>query len=341
MLSRVADALYWMSRYIERAEDITRMLSVNFDAMLGSGLEDEQLGWLRLVGASADRTTFQRCFPHATAAAATEFLLWHPDNVNAVMACVTRARQNARMVREQISSEMWEHINRLYFLVKDVNRSEVLQGPYAFFARVRDGSQAFQGIAAATMTHGEPYEFIQLGRHIERASETVSTLHMKYVVVNTLKDGSPEANVQLVAMLKSCSAFEPFRRTYAAQLQAWRVAEYLLLSPEFPRAVRFCLAHGLESVNAISRAGTGDEAAPGARPAPRQLTGPQRALGRICAELEYLDIHDVLGEPFHEYLHQLLRRIDAAGEEVARTFFSTQVILPELDARAAQQQQQQ
>jgi uncharacterized alpha-E superfamily protein len=337
VLSRVAESMYWMSRYIERAEDITRMLSVNFDAMLESGLEDEQLGWLALIVASADVDMFHSCYDQVNATNVTEFLLWHPSNANAVLACINRARENARSIREQISSEMWAHINRLYFLGREMDRAEVLRGPHQFFAQIRDGSQAFQGITMATLTHGEPYEFIQLGKYIERASETVRTLDMKYGVVNLLREGSPEANIQLVAMLKSCSAFEPFRRSYAEQLQAWRVAEYLLLSREFPRAVSFCLDHCLICINAISGTSTS-----GTRPPmSAQLTAPQRAFGRICAELEYLDIQSVLGTHFHEYLHQLLQRIDHAGEEVSRTFFNTQVILPEATDQPPQQPQQQ
>ena len=340
MLSRVAEALYWMSRYIERAEDITRMLSVNFDAMLETRLEDEQLGWLPLIAASADVDLFRACFDHANAATASEFLIWHPANVNGVLACIHRARENARSVREQISTEMWAHINRLYFLIKDVNRADVLRGPHDFFAAVRDGSQAFQGITAATMTHGEAYEFIRLGMHLERATETVYTLDMKYSVVNTLAEGSPEANIQLIAMLKSCSAFEPFRRSYASQLQAWRVAEYLLLSAEFPRAVCFGLNHCLMSVNTISGMGLGISLGMN-RPAPGALTAPQRSFGRLAAELEYLDIHEVLGAAFHPYLHSLAQRITAAGEDVARAYFNTQVILAEPDMQPPQQQQQQ
>lgn len=339
MLSRVAEALYWMSRYIERAEDITRMLSVNFDATLETRVEDEQLGWMSLIAANADADRFHDLFGKADARSATEFLLWHPANPNAVTACINRARENARSVREQISTEMWEHINRLYFLLRDINRGEVLRGPHTFFVEMRDGSQAFQGITNATMIHGEAYQFIELGKYIERAVETVYTLDMKYAVVNTLREGSPEANIQLIAMLKSCSAFEPFRRTHAAQLQAWRVADFLLLDREFPRAVLFCLDRSLHSVNTISGGSGGPGLTTASRPIPSQLTPPQRAFGRICAELEYLDIHEVLGDALHPYLEQISHRIDAAGEEIARTYFNTQLILPDQAMQPAQQQQ--
>jgi uncharacterized alpha-E superfamily protein len=336
MLSRAAESLYWMSRYIERAEDITRLLSVNFETALEAHLDSKEAGWKAIITASGDETPFRASFSQFTARNVAEYLLWHPANPNAVAACINRARENARAAREQISTEMWEHINRLYFLVKDTNRGKALRGPHAFFEQVRDGSQAFQGITTATMMHGEPYEFIQLGKYSERAAETLFVLDLKFATVNALKPGSPEAAVQLIAMLKSCSAFEPFRRAFAAQMQAWRVADYLLLNREFPRAVLFCLTRGMRSMSTISNANEPGASRPAALPS---ATAP-RALGRLVAELEYLDIHEVLGEGFRAYLNQLQRRINAVGEEVARSYFNTQVILPDASPQPAQQQQQ-
>jgi uncharacterized alpha-E superfamily protein len=332
MLSRVAESLYWMSRYIERAEDLTRILAVNFLAQLDASQPDSPLAWQPLVAITGDEALFRECFGEFNAQTVTEFCLWHPANSNAVTACLTRARENARGVREQISSEMWEYLNRLYFLIRNADRAAVLNGPHEFFRQMRDGSQAFQGITAATMTHGEAFEFIQLGQYHERASETVRILDVKYAAANTLPEGSPEAALQLIATLKSCSAFEPFRKTHAAQLQAWRVAEYLLLNREFPRAVAFCLQRCLRAVNAL--------AADPARPAPGGLpSGPQRAMGRMCAELDYVDILDLLRGNFHVYLNDLLKRINLAGDEITRAFFNTQVILPDPRAQQAQQQQ--
>ena len=129
-------------------------------------------------------------FSDWTDASVAEFLLWHAENPNAVASCVAHARENARSVREQISSEMWEHLNRLYFyLTQDVDRASVMRGPYDLFQRVRDGSQAFQGITAATMNHGEGYEFIQLGRYLERAAMTVRVLGVRHAEAQPLPGG--------------------------------------------------------------------------------------------------------------------------------------------------------
>jgi uncharacterized alpha-E superfamily protein len=333
MLSRVAETLYWMSRYIERAEDMTRILAVNFQALLDTRLEDVQQGWQPLVVITGDEDLYREHFSHYNAQSVSEFLLWHPANPNSVVACLTRARENARSVREQISIEMWEHLNRLYFLIKDTNRAAVLRGPHEFFRQVRDGSQAFQGIAEATMTHGDAHEFIQLGKYLERADKTARILDVKYAAVNTLQEGSPAASLQLIAMLKSCSAFEPFRKAHAAEMQAARVAEYLLLSRDFPRAVYFCLDRSLRAINTL----LGETTRPlSASP----VNSAQRLLGRLCAEMEYLDISEVLGERMDPYLNQLLIRLNQAGDEIARTYFNTQVILPGPKSYQAVQAQQ-
>src|SRR5512136_1153301 len=130
MLSRVADLLYWIGRYIERAEDLTRLIAVNFNAVLDQAHLDAQQGWAPLVAMNGDEALFYEIYGEATAQNVIEFMLWQPLNPNAVTACITRARENARSVREQISSEMWEHLNRLYFLLRNIDRSAVLDNPH-------------------------------------------------------------------------------------------------------------------------------------------------------------------------------------------------------------------
>jgi uncharacterized alpha-E superfamily protein len=319
-----------MARYIERAEDLTRLLAVNFNALLETQPEEARQGWEPLVEMSGDEDLFYSLYPEANARSLSEFLLWHPLNPNAVTACVTRARENARSVREQISSEMWGQINRLYFLLRDVNHEAVFTSPSEFFGQVRDGSQAFQGITAATLTHSEPYQFVQLGLHLERADKTARILDAKYLYITRLETDSAETALQLIALLRSCSAFEPFRRTAGGVLNSQRVAEYLLLDQYFPRAVLFCLNR---SMHALGQVGGG------AGTYQLEVEKPQRSLGRLRSELEYMSILDVLGDKMYPFLNSLMVRLNGIGAEVARTYFTTRVILP--DSRPQQQQQQQ
>ena len=329
MLSRVAEALYWMGRYIERAEDLTRLLAVNFNALLETQPEEARQGWQPLVKMTGDEDLFYSLYGEATAQSIAEFLLWHPLNQNAVTACVTRARENARSVREQISSEMWGQLNLLYHLLRDVNKPAVLISPADFFGQVRDGSQAFQGITAATLTHSEAYQFIQLGLFMERADKTARILDAKYLHINRLEKEGHETALQLIALLRSCSAFEPFRRSAMGELNSPRVAEYLLLDQSFPRAVLFCFNRCLHALSQIGGEGGLQS----------KVDHPARSLGRLRADLEYLDIREILGERMDPFLDSLLVRLNYVGDDVARSYFSTRAILP--DSRPQQQQQQQ
>jgi uncharacterized alpha-E superfamily protein len=329
MLSRVAESLYWMARYIERAEDLTRLLAVNFNALLDTQPEVALQGWQPLVIMSGDEALFNESYPAATARAVMDFMLWDPINPNAVAACINRARENARSVREQISSEMWEHINRLYFIIREADRESVLANPTEFFGEVRDGSQAFQGITTATLTHGEAFRFIQLGTHLERADKTARILEAKYMYIEKLARDSAETALQLIALLRSCSAFEPYRRAAKGELSIELVVDYLLLDRTFPRAVLFCLNQGLEALDIL-----GDPGNPSLKTA-----NPRRSLGRVSADLEYLDIGEVLGDGMDPYLEQLLIRLNVVGDDISRAYFTTRVILP--DSRPQQQQQQQ
>ncbi len=329
MLSRAAESLYWMARYIERAEDITRLLAVNFDALLDIRPEDTRAGWLPLVTITGDEELFLESYKDVTPRTVIEFMLWHPKNENAVVACINRARENARTVREQISSEMWEHINRLYFRVSDLKRNSILKNPSDFFHQIRNGSQAFGGITNATLTHGDSYQFMQLGMYLERADKTARILHAKYMYIRQLDEDSVETYPQLIALLRSCSAFEPFRRAAQSEISLERVVDYLMLDKAFPRAILFCLARSLYALDTLGS----DNLLLG------KSEHPRRTLGRLSADLEYLDTHELLNTGMDPYLNQLLIRMNAISDDVARAYFTTRVILP--DSRPQHQQQQQ
>jgi uncharacterized alpha-E superfamily protein len=258
-------------------------------------------------------------------------MLWHPQNPNTVTSCINRARENARTVREQISSEMWEHINRLYFLVRDVKHAGVLRNPSEFFRQIRNGSQAFEGITTATLTHGDPYHFMQLGRYLERADKTARILHAKYAYISRLDEDSAETYPQLIALLRSCSAFEPFRRAAQGELTLERVVDYLMIDRVFPRAILFCLLHSLQALDTL---GSDNSFL-------TKSEHPRRSLGRLSADLEYLDSHELLGDGMDPFLNKLLVRMNAIGDDVARAYFTTRVILPDSRPQHQQQQQQQ
>jgi uncharacterized alpha-E superfamily protein len=319
MLSRVAEALYWTGRNIERAEDASRLLHVNFHGLLDADLPDRGRTWRELILMLGRDDVFREHFDDYSAQAVTEFMLWHPANPDAVTACVARARENARSVREQISSEMWELLNRLHLLVSRTRPAAVLASPHAFFARIREGSHAFQGVMKATLPRGEAYEFLELGAHLERADTTTRLLAVKLPELRGPQP-APVVNDSLSNLLRSCGAFEAFRKQGSDELAPARVVSFLLLERSLPRAVCFCLEQSLASIRAISG----------------EALRPERAIGRTFSELSFTDLHQ-LDAATETLLERVGRGVADAADEIAGSYFTTRAIPP---GPYAQQQQQ-
>jgi len=245
MLSRVADSLYWMSRYIERAENDARILDVNLQLLLDLGGEAEAMQhWAPVIASLEETDLFDSLYEMADEHSVTEFLTLQKKNPNSIFSCLTLARENARTTREQISSEMWEQINRLYLFVQsDDARKLLASSPHEFFKRVVNGSHLFQGITEATMTHGEGWEFIRIGTLLERADCTSRILDVKYHILLPSGEsvGGNIDTIQWMAVLKSCSALEAYCKLYVSQVAPWKVAEFLIAHQEFPRSIRYCV----------------------------------------------------------------------------------------------------
>jgi len=324
MLSRVAESLFWPARYVERAEDVTRLLDVDYHALLDAHVADHGEAWHRLVSLLGEDAAYREHYEAFTAQNVAEWLLWHDGNPNAVVSCVTIARENARSVREQISGEMWEAINGLFLLVGRANRRAVTRGPHAFFEQVRNGAHRFQGCADATMTHGEPYEFIQLGLHLERAATTVRVVRSRYPLAVALAEDDPARAYELIALLKSCSAFEAYVKRHGATFEPLDIAEALIRSGQFPRAALYCLRTCAEAVARIA----GHQGA------------PQRVLGRLCADIEYGETGDASGAGVAATLGELLAGIHRAGDALTKAFFSSRALPASAVAIQEGQQQQ-
>jgi uncharacterized alpha-E superfamily protein len=318
MLSRVAEALYWTGRYIERAEDTSRLLHVNFHGLLDADQADRGRAWRDLMLMLGRDELFREHFDDYGAQTVTEFMLWHPANPDAVTACVARARENARGVREQISSEMWELLNRLHLLVSRTQPAVVLASPHAFFVRIREASHAFQGVMKATLPRGEAFEFLELGAHLERADITTRLLAVK--VPGLQGEAEAATNEALTSLLRACGAWEAFRKQGSDEVRAERAVAFLLLERRLPRAVCFSLEQSLASIRAIS----GD------------AHRPDRAIGRAFSELSFTDLHRLDGTT-DELLARVSRGIADGADEIAGSYFTTRAIPP---GPYAQQQQQ-
>jgi len=312
MLSRVADSVYWMSRYVERAENVARFIDVNFQLMLDeAGGEDRQ--WQPLVNTTGDDEEFKKRYDAATQENVIQFLTFDATNPNSILSCLRKARENARTVREIISSEMWLQINRSFLQVKSaVEGANWLDSANEFFSEVKEASHLFTGITDATMAHNEAWHFCRLGRMLERAEKTSRMLDVKYyILLRTAEDvGSAFDDIQWAAVLRSASAFEMYRKRHG-RISPQGVLEFLILDRDFPRAIQFCLVAARDSLHAIS-----------STPLGTFRYQPERLLGQLCSDLSFAILEEIIAQGLHEYLDDLQTKVNAVGAGIYETFFA-------------------
>ena len=304
MLSRVADCLFWMSRYVERAENNARILDVNLQLMLDFESQSEadvRRHWSPIINSLEEHDLFHTFYQHADSDSVVEFVTFDAKNPNSIFSCLSRARENARSVREQISSEMWEHINRLYlFITSDEARELFRSSTYQFYKRILEGSFQFIGVTDATMTHGEGWDFIQLGKFVERADRTSRILDVKYHVLlpSGERVGGNVDTVQWMAVLRSCSALEAYTKLYVGQIAPWKVAEFLILHDCFPRALRHCVHQVDYALHRISGV-----------PEDKFINEAERLSGKLRSDLDYTRIGEIFQTGLHQYLDRLQLRL--------------------------------
>ena len=312
MLSRVANSIYWMSRYMERAENVARFINVNLNLILDLPQEFREQ-WAPLVNITGDREEFSERYEEATRENVLHFLTFDRENPNSILSCVRNARENARSVREIISSEMWEQANLSYLLVKDAAaRNALAENAHDFYTAVKMASHLFDGITEATMSHGEAWHFLQTGELLERADKTSRILDVKYFILlpDSQAVGTTIDNIQWAALLKSASALEMYRK-HSKQITPSKVADFLILNRDFPRSVHSCLDRAAVSLHAI----TGS-------PMDAFSNQAERRLGRLLAELNYAHIDEIISEGLHEFLDELQIRLNGIDDAVSRTFFA-------------------
>lgn len=313
MLSRVADSIYWMSRYVERAENVARFIDVNLQLMLDAPSGEAQQ-WGPLVNTTGDHEEFTQRWGEATQEKVIHFLTFDEQNPNSILSCVRAARENARTVREIISSEMWLQLNKFYLTVTEAARHQAaaLASPHEFFTEVKNTNHLFNGITAATMTHGEPWHFFHMGRMLERADKTSRLLDVKYfLLLRSAQDvGTPFDDIQWAAVLRSASAFEMYRKRHG-RIAPRGVVEFLLLDREFPRAIHFSLLAARDSLHKISGTPLGTFRHP-----------PEKLLGILCSDLAFTSVDEIIHAGLHQYLDDLQTRVNQVGAGIFDTFFA-------------------
>jgi uncharacterized alpha-E superfamily protein len=305
MLSRVAESLYWMSRYLERAEHTARVIKVQLNLMLERETEDDDRHWRRMLKSLAVEMTEVK---EGESQAVAKALIHSTGSRSSIVSCVMAARENSRQVREQISSEMWEQLNRMFHAVKHDDADEVWDVS-DFLQAIKEGTHLFQGITDSTMTHGEGWQFIQAGRSLERAS-ALSTLLGVHFREFYGKESEPEP-LEWIGLLRCCTAFEAYCKAYTADLRPQRIAEFLMLNPSFPHSIRFS-ADALET--AMKQIG--------AEVSSRRSARVERIAGRMQATLAFGQIDEIMHSGLQAYLETVLRQCSQAHSALYQTYIT-------------------
>jgi len=304
MLARHAENLFWAGRYIERAEDTARILDVTYHGLLEAAPTEAARAWADVLSVLRLSSDFEPLNHAPDAVSVSEFLVADDGNPGSIISAVSRARENLRSVRELITTEVWESVNRFYLDLRLRNlRAELETEPYQLYSFVKRRCQLLAGVCTETMPRDDGWRFLQVGWVLERAEMTCRLLDVRY--------GTEQVNGfhHWLGTLKSASGSEAYRRAYRGSMDQRDVLEFLLLSRDFPRSVLFCLRRAERDLAALSG---GDGV---------QLSRPERLLGRLRADLEYRDITEVLSDGVPVFLGRLQRGVRQAAEAVALEYF--------------------
>jgi len=309
MLSRVADSLYWMSRYLERAENTVRQLDVTMSLMLDTGGDGAEKRWQRLLAslgkpAALDWNGDLESMAHA--------LVFDSLNPASVSFCIEGARENARQVREEISTEQWQRLNRLFHQMRSPDAQDQFRlNINDSLASIHDGIHLFKGVSNTTMIHGQGWQFIRLGRYLERAYATATLLEVYQPVLFNLteREDSGYQYLELVGLLRCCTSFEAYCQVYTADVSPDRILEFLLLNRDFPHAIRYSVDCIREAIDSIQRTG-------GRRP-PEELSA---GIGRLHAMLGYTSIGEILAGDPAGFLHTIREQCMRIHEYIYRHY---------------------
>lgn len=320
MLSRVAESLFWMSRYFERAENTARFLDVNFNLLLDLH-SITPVGhpnyWKPLIMVMSDPEHFSSLYLEYNAHSVTDYLVFNRKNSSSILSSISMARENARSIIESISSEMWEQLNNLYHFLQSVSPQQVHSDPYTFYKEIKNASHLFQGITDNTFSHNEGWEFVQIGKYLERADNAARLIDVKY---HMLMHGhehhadivrSSMDIIQWMAVLKSCSALEAFRKVYLSKIDPDNILSFLILDRSFPRSIAFSICAAQESLWRISGSSSH-----------RYANNVDRLIGKMEAEMSYTTVEEILQQGVHPFLEEIEQGLAKIGEQLHLLYFA-------------------
>ncbi len=322
MLCRVADSLFWMSRYIERAENTVRLVDVTLQSILESEHGSEEISythWQPILTSLGDIELFESQHPEKSSYDVTDFLTFSKENPSSVFNCIAFARENARMIRDQISSEMWETINRMYLFLKNTRAEKVCSElTFEFFHKIKEFSLLFQGITEATFPQQLGYEFIICGRQIERADKTCRILDSKrHMRSNSHAENDALDTAQWAALLRGCSAFEAYHRIYVSEVTGDHVRNLLILSRSFPRSVLFCVSKLQLAMHAISKC-----------PITFFSNEAERRLGMLISRLNYANENDLRDNRADKLIEDIEEALAEVAVELSNRYMFMEIVDP-------------
>lgn len=313
MLSRVADALFWMSRYLERVDNTARFIDVNLHLILDAKLEHGHASWWPLIEATADEEDFKKRYGEPTEQNVIRFLTFNEDNPNSIYSSMVKAWENARSVREVISKEMWEHINTEYHWLSSHKEKRMTRSLEKFYKTLKNMNHRFLGIADHTMTHGQEWHFVRLGRFLERADMTARILGVK---LSKLLPREAEltgyGSIEWAAVLRSADAYNMYRKRFHRVVSS-KVVDFLLFDPNFPRSFMFCIRKARESLDHIA------ECINYCTPAHLEINQFYKMMGDM-------DVSQVLKSGLEDFVDQLQIKLNVIDNSIHRCFFG---VLPE------------
>jgi len=314
MLSRTADHLFWMARYMERAENTARMLDVNYQTSLlpQSDVMAEQ-GWRGLLSISELTQSFSQKYSEVTPLNVMDFMVRDEENPSSILACLRGARENARAVRGALTTEVWETQNQTWLEFNRLLRDGAFErDPAALFEWVKVRSHQSRGVTVGTMLQDEALHFLRIGTFLERADNTARLLDVKfhalaseYFGAGNVKESQEVDFYHWSAILRSVSGFEVYRKVYRNVIRPERVAELLILRPDMPRSLAGCMNEVVANLKSVANQQSGETL---------------RQAGRLRADLQYSRIEEILSTGLHAYLTQFLERVNSLGVGISRDF---------------------
>ncbi|MCQ2011655.1 MAG: alpha-E domain-containing protein [Sporolactobacillus sp.] len=305
MIGRIAESLYWLGRYLERIENHARLIDVDYHRQ-STHTEREQYPWKELIETLADVHAFQEQNLAYNESSVLNTIIFDQANTNSIRSCVTSARGNAQAIRERLPSELWDAINSFHLWLNEQKLENLLIYPHTFFEQIKNQTALFQGIAGSTMLRGQEWQMLQVGKYLERAENTLRILRVVYC-----QNGMELPYGDALALLKSVSGYEAFRKCLSNKISTNSILEFLMLSPVFPRSTRFSLYHLNEHLAKLS------EFRGGISPT---IQNVRKSIGKMHAQLDYMDPSEIARTGVADFLDLEVRRCNMIGAAIGQMF---------------------